>query len=135
MKNNFCSFALPPNRVIERFPPFFDLPALLAPALAAPPVAAPAVAAAAANDVTCSTPTPLKIASTGPDPEDRTKNITTYSCQPDSEAYALKVFQDGCKQNRKSYTPPPTCPNPQTFTTTDAITNKEITFYACSGMC
>jgi len=98
MKNNFCSFALPLPRVIERY---------------------------GDSTITCSDPTPLKLASSS----------GRYSCRADTSANALIHFQNQCRQNRAStYIPPQTCPRTGSGSGSDE-TGYPKTYYTCTGSC
>jgi hypothetical protein len=107
-KNNFCSFAPPPTRVIERY---------------------------GDSNITCSTPTPLKVASKIPDFDAGFK--IDYRCRSDTAANALKNFNDVCKKSTPNFKDSVKCDNdPQTpITVTDAATNIQVTYYTCTGTC
>ena len=106
--NNFCSFAPPLTRVIERY---------------------------GDSNITCSGTTPLKIARK--DPDDPTKTTIDYQCKSDTAANALKNFNEVCKKSTPNFIDKVKCDNsPQTpITVTDAVTKIQVTYYTCTGTC
>uniref|UniRef100_A0A6C0D1S6 Uncharacterized protein n=1 Tax=viral metagenome TaxID=1070528 RepID=A0A6C0D1S6_9ZZZZ len=111
-KNNFCSFAPLPTRVIERY---------------------------GDSNITCSTPTPLKVASKIPDhfAKEPGKFKIDYQCRPDTAENALQDFNAWCKKQSPNFINAVKCDNnaQMSTTVTDPVTNKKVKYYTCTGTC